>query len=365
MKSTLLIIGFFLLGLIQPADPYISSKDYDIGSFHRNKQSSKSPKRVYIQKFRALFEVFEEASASTSSRKNERANRTTTVSGTKTRMGVQLSGVDIPEFQKIVDDAYADFVAQLEADGFEIITAEEAGTTDYYSGYTKLKGGASSTDQATGFVMVTPEGYDYWVKSVSNSGQEKGTFTDTSSKLSRDLGDAYVAEATFIFPFVNLDASSTSFANYASSKVKADINLRMASMINVDDNESDKAGSLTGFAKSLSKSASGSQLLYSKVRFVAGHMASSPLFDSSTGLKRDVYFGGIFAEDKLVEVTSAEVATFSKTAYPQLVMVSGGELNLASHYVACDQDKFIATAKGSMKEMLSTGISNFQALIDK
>ena len=45
------------------------------------------------------------------------------------------------------------------------------------------------------------------------------------------------------------------------------------------------------------------------IRFVAGHMASSRLFDFSTELKRDVYLRGIFTEKKLAEVTSAEVAT--------------------------------------------------------
>jgi hypothetical protein len=84
--------------------------------------------------------------------------------------------------------------------------------------------------------------------------------------------------------------------------------------------------------------------LASQVRFVAGHMASSPLFDSSTGIKRDVYFDGVFKGDKLVEVTSAEVAKFSKNAYPQLVMVSGGELNLASHYIASEKDTYVNAA---------------------
>jgi hypothetical protein len=359
MKTLLSIILLLLTGIFQPADPYISSKDYDVNAFHRNKQSSKSPKRVYIQKFRVLFEVFEEASASTSGTTNNRANRATTVSGTKTSMGVQLSGVDIPDFQVIVDEAYKDFVSQLEADGFEIISAEEAGKTDYYSGYTKQKGGASSTDQVTGFVMVTPSDYEYWVKGVSNSGREKGTFTDTSSKLSQDLGDAYIAEATFVFPFVELDASSVSWGDYASSKVKADINLRMAVAVGTQDNEQMSLGK---FAKGFANAGTSARLA-SQVRFVAGHLASSPMFDSSTGLKRDVYFGGVFKEDKLVEVTSAEVATFSKTAYPQLVMVSGGELNLASHYVAADKDIYVNAAKGSMKELIGSGISNFKTLV--
>src|SRR5690554_5120215 len=123
MKITLFTVILVLSGLFQPSDPYISSKEYTIETFHRQKQASKSPKRVYIQKFRALFEVYEEASASTSKSKNNRANRTTTVSGTKTSMGVQLSGVDLPDFQKIVNEAYTNFVAQLEDQGFEIISA--------------------------------------------------------------------------------------------------------------------------------------------------------------------------------------------------------------------------------------------------
>src|SRR5690606_15869922 len=138
--------------------------------------------------FRALFEVFEEASASTSSSKNDRANRTTFISGTKTSMGVQIQGVDVPDFQKLIDDAYADFVAKLTAEGYEIISADEAGKTDYYAGWAKKSGGASSDAQAPGYVMVTPNGYNYYVKGTGNDGREKATFTDTSSKLSKDLG---------------------------------------------------------------------------------------------------------------------------------------------------------------------------------
>jgi len=68
--------------------------------------------------------------------------------------------------------------------------AEEGEKPDYYSGNTKIKGGASSTDQATGYVMVTPKGYNYCIKVVSTSGREKGTFVDPSSKQSKDLDDA-------------------------------------------------------------------------------------------------------------------------------------------------------------------------------
>ncbi|MFT4854651.1 MAG: hypothetical protein ACI8YP_001649 [Algoriphagus sp.] len=79
--------------------------------------------------------------------------------------------------------------------------------------------------------MVTSTRYDYWVKGIFNSVREEEAFVDTCSKLSKDIGDKYIAELTFIFPFVNLNASSTSFANYLSTKVKADINLRLAASV--------------------------------------------------------------------------------------------------------------------------------------
>jgi len=46
-----------------------------------------------------------------------------------------------------------------------------------------------------------------------------------------------------------------------------------------------------------------------------------------------------------------------------LVMVSGGELNLASHYVAADKAVYINAAKGSMKELIGSGIYNFKTLV--
>lgn len=359
MKITILLSFIFLSGIFaMPLGEFISEQDVKITKFHRGGQGKKSPKRVYIQSFKALFEVFEEASASTSGSKNERANRTTFVSGTKTSMGVQIQGVDVPDFQKLIDDAYTDFVTKLKSEGYEIITADEAGKTEYYQGWTKKSGGSSSDDQAPGFVMVTPQGFDYFVKGVANSGREKSTFTDTSSKLSKDLEDAFVAEVVFVFPFVTLDASSSNFANQSS--VKANLGFRMQAFMNAQDNE--QKNSLTSIAKGFTQAGTG-QLLTTKVRFFSGHMASSPLFDSSTELKKDVYFADIFKESKIKEVTSAEATTAYKTGYSQLVMVSGGETTIASHFADADHDKYVKNAAGSMNELIESGISNFTELV--
>ena len=355
----MLLSLIFLGGLLsKPLGEFIPEKDVKVSKFHRGNQGKKAPKRVYIKSFRAFFEVFEEATASTSARKNERANRTTFISGTKTAMGVQLQGVDVPDFQKLIDEAYNEFVEKLRTEGYEIITAAEAGKTDYYSGWTKKSGGSSSDKQAPGFVMVTPQGYEYFVKGESANGREKSTFTDTSSKLSKDLEDAFVAEVTFVFPFVNLDASSSSFTNQSS--VKADLGFRMQAFMNVQDNV--QKNSLSSFAKGIGSAGIG-QLLNTKVRFISGHMASAPLFDSTTELKKDVYFGDVFQESKIKEVTSAEATTAFKTEYSQLLMVSGGETTIASHFAAANHEKYLKSASGSMLELIDSGISNFYELV--
>lgn len=359
MKIAILFSLIFLGEIFSnPLGEFIPEKDVKVSKFHRGGQGKKAPKRVYIRTFRALFEVFEEASASTSGSKNECANRTTFISGTKTSMGVQIQGVDVPDFQKLIDDAYSDFVSKLTAEGYEIIKADEAGKSDYYNGWTKKTGGSSSDAQAPGFVMVTPQGYEYFVKGESSSGREKSTFTDTSSKLSKDLGDAFIAEVTFVFPFVTLDASSSNFANQYS--VKADLGFRMQAFMNAQDNE--QKNSLTSIAKGFTNAGTG-QLLTTRVRFISGHMASSPLFDSTTELKKDVYFADIFKESKIKEVTSAEATTAFKTGYSQLVMVSGGETTIASHFVDADREKYLRNASGSMNELIESGISNFSELV--
>lgn len=108
MKSLFLVCALIFASAI--TEPIINEKDLKITSYNKKKQHRKAPKKVYIRSFKALFEVYEEASAKTSGSKKERANRTTFTSGTSTRMGVQIDGVDVPDFQAIIDEAYTIYV---------------------------------------------------------------------------------------------------------------------------------------------------------------------------------------------------------------------------------------------------------------
>lgn len=345
MKHTaLLLIAFVGLLTLEASAQLVPEKHYRVQKFNKGKQGRKSPKRVYIQSFRILFEVFEESTARTSGSKSSVGGATTVTSGTSTRMGVQIKGVDISDFQKIVDDAYARFVKDLTDQGFEIIAPDEAGATDFLSGYIRKKGGEASLSQFDGHVMVTPTGYEYFVKRETKKGKEKGTFTDKTGKLSKELGDAFVADVNFVFPFVDLNKTESELLNV--SAVKGKINYRLENV----------AMDLKSFVP----------IEYpSGVKFTAGWKIA-PTFTSTTGLKKHVYAGpDVFKDEKFREMTVAARESFDNAAYPRVVMTQGNVTAVATHFAECDPDGYVNFAAGTVNEILSAGVKNFIELTQK
>ncbi|MBN7809988.1 hypothetical protein J0A68_03410 [Algoriphagus sp. H41] len=348
MKSILLV--FLLLFLEMAPGTVLTEKDMKVTSYNKKNQGSKAPKKVFIKSFNAYFEVYEEASAKTSSSKSERANRTTFTSGTMTKMGVQIQGVDVPDFQKMIDEAYQSFVSQITSQGFEIMSPDEAAKFEYFQDWTKVKGGASSDEQAQGFVMVTPTGYDYLVKSITKSGKQKmgGGLVDPTPKISKEMDNVFIADVTFVFPFVNLDADASAFTN--STSVKADINYRIDP--NFDASENNR--NLASF---------GAAIIPTRVQFISGlDIGGSPLFHAKAEPKKAVSFEGVFKDKKLRETTAAQSDMFSKTGYTQLVMTSGDQVTVASHFAECDHDAYVSAASGAMKDLIDTGVANFVEL---
>ncbi|HKL39118.1 MAG TPA: hypothetical protein VJ894_00475, partial [Cryomorphaceae bacterium] len=116
---------------------------------------------------------------------------------------------------------------------------------------------------------------------------------------------------------------------------------------------------LTSFAKGFA-SAGASSMIESQVRFLSGNdIGNNPFFDAKVGLKKAVYFADVFKDTKLKEVTNAQSEMFQKSAYSTLVMVSGDQKTVASHYAECNRDNYINAASASIQEMMSAGISNF------
>lgn len=131
MKTRLIITMAFLMGLT-------TVNAQSLGDFKPGKAGPKSLERpkfdnknVYIADFAVHYQVYSEKSAST---KGGSGLYGKVMGATKASLAV---GLDISEetLQSITNKAYADFVADLKIQGFNVMNAEEAKNTDYYKGY--------------------------------------------------------------------------------------------------------------------------------------------------------------------------------------------------------------------------------------
>ena len=128
---------------------------------YAEKRLAKGPKKVYIHKFEAYFQTL--AFGAATSRARTIGN--TRMGKTKTEMLIALEGVATADLQAATDEVYTTFVADLKAQGYEVITAADAQQqSELLADYTLREGGKISSAQLEGFARVTPTGYDYLVR---------------------------------------------------------------------------------------------------------------------------------------------------------------------------------------------------------
>lgn len=91
-------------------------------------------------------------------------------------------------------------------------------------------------------------------------------------------------------------------------------------------------------------------------------IGNNPLFHAKVEPKKAVSFEGVFKDKKIKETTQAQTEMFSKTGYSQLVMTSGEQRTVASHFADCNREAYVNAATGSMKDLIDLGVANFLAL---
>lgn len=198
MKASLIITMAFFMGLT-------AVNAQSLGDFKPGKAGPKSLERpkfdnknVYIADFAVHYQVYSEKSAST---KGGSGIFGKVMGATKTSLAV---GLDISDatLQNITNKAYADFIADLQAKGFNVMKAEEAKNTDYYKDYkysTNLNMIASNSIE--GAITVHPQNVGFFYK--------QGASTNTT-KLSKELNDAAVVRIDLYVEFVETRGSNKS-----------------------------------------------------------------------------------------------------------------------------------------------------------
>ena len=323
------ILGFVVLAVVSLSlaqAQVITEKDVKIGGYG-TKKFKKAPKKAYIANFKVYFHVIASASA-----KSTGGSSFGTLKGnTKTSMTVAVDGVDVDEFQRITDVTYQKFVADLESKGFEIIDTEEASKIEFYDGWEMKQGGKVNYANVPGYVSVTPSGTSYLVRKEARSGREKKTFIDRTPKISKQLDDAIVVEATFAFPFIEMRTSSSSMVGFSS--VKAKTAFQMGSAVGSD-----------GMVNLLEDS---------KVKFTSGSGpgASANAYLESY-LKKPVEIENVFSKEKFREFSAAKSTDIS-SATPNYfgIVYADNNYNDVTNMAECDGGKY--------QEKTTVAINNF------
>lgn len=310
----------------------ITEKEINWKGGYNQKKLSKAPKKIYISKFNVYFHVIATATAKTSGGRTLGGGSVR--AATSTTMTVAVDGVDVPDFQKITDDAYARFVKEMEGKGFEFLSTEEASKAEYYEGWSMKDGGEVNYANIPGYVSVTPTGTKYMIKKETNKGREKTTFVDKTMVLSGQLDDVLVAEVSFAFPSIDMDADGGVYA--ASSKVKANVNYRMGTAAGAD-------GLTSVYANSL-------------IKFVSG---------KGPGLSADAYFylglkEPVRAKQKVFTNTEFKERTTGSTSptYYGIVFKDNEGLT-ATHTTEADHDAYVSESSRLINEFFDLTLENF------
>ena len=213
-------------------------------------------------------------------------------------VSVGLEGLDAKTVQGITDKLYQDYIEKMKAKGLTIITADEAGKTDTYKDFTRVKGGEVSIAEIPGVMNTTPTGFEYYVKGFDKDGKSKkggflGTETSLFPKLSKDLDDAIIGTVDITVLFVR---DKEAFAgNGAKVKIKTDLRIVSAEGV-----------TMTSDAKIKMKGQNTVTTVTSNVSFYHGKMGAGATSSYVGSLAKDLQINGVVDEGA---VTSAATAS--------------------------------------------------------
>jgi hypothetical protein len=150
-------------------------------------------------------------------------------SGARASMEVVLGNVDFPLLQSITDQAYADFLKQLEATGLEVLTPDAIKSS---AAFAKMKIAGSSEakpytkksrDSKTHYLVVSPSAIPLWFTNWDGDISDQG-MSQTNMKALFEM--ARELDATLVYPIMHVDFASVGgsggkFARRASVSAKA------------------------------------------------------------------------------------------------------------------------------------------------
>ncbi|MEQ8301840.1 MAG: hypothetical protein RIB47_00520 [Cyclobacteriaceae bacterium] len=253
----------------------------------------KAEKKVYIARFDVNYEVFKTA-------QDFKQGGSMLGGGAKgsatSKVAVGLSGIQNQDLIEITDELYSDFTSMLKEKGITMIGAEEAGQTKAYEDWELIKGGQINKSQLPGILTVSPTGYSFYVQKVDKKGKQKTGLINNYPALSKDLGDAIIAEISLTVMFTD-EGSNIMPSNQAKVKIKTDFRLVDEYVVSAI-----KENAMLKGAETFDNIHSGVAFFHGKVG-----LGSTTVYNGL--LKKPLQIEGVIKDDKIVAVTKQASST--------------------------------------------------------
>jgi hypothetical protein len=293
----------------------------------------KAPKKIFINTFNINYEFYREA---IDYKNGGNGGRIAGNKGSATaRAAVGLGGINANEILKETNKIYKEFLDRLNSEGYEVISAEEAGKTDTYRDW-KIAKGPYAVEEIPGMMTCMPEGYAFFYKKKTDNGKiKRGTFGNSMvlPKLSKELGDAVIADINL---YVMFSENGTNLLS-GGAKVKIKTNLRLANQyIFTVPKKLKKKKSVAGklFGSVQIKGAVDTYTASSSVAFTQGKMkvGLGAMAQYTGTLKEDLEIEGVLSKQKIVAYQKQ--GSFVPTSFSTF-----------SDYLDAKEDKFSTTTK--------------------
>lgn len=316
MKARLIITMAFFMGLT-------TVNAQSLGDFKPGTTGPKSlsrptfdNKNVYIADFAVHYQVYSEKSAST---KGGSGLFGKVMGATNASLAVGLN-ISEKTLQSITNKAYTDFVADLKTQGFNVMNAEEAKTTDYYKDYkysTNLDMIASNSIE--GAVTVHPQNVGFFYK--------QGASTNTT-KLSKELNDAAVVRIDLYVEFVETRGSNKSGFG---ANVVAKTNLVLS-----------ENNTMAHFTVGRNK------------------IGGSPLGEYQGVLKKDLDIDGVIKEEKISNYVASDYDNWGTSTAFGKVYRAGNKATSKATIVPADADKYEKGVEQAINTFLKYHLGEFK-----
>lgn len=267
----------------------------------KEKQFFKGDKRVYINSFLVYSEVYRED-------KDTKQGGSGFGSQIKGKASVVqtlgLSGIEAADLQESANKLYNDFVAKMKAEGFEIISAAEAGKTEVYEDWQLVEGPVVKDAGLPGVLSVIPEGHSYYIRGVDKDGKDvkskgfsklmnkggsgsTGLAFSNADQLSKQMDDALIVDLCFSYLFTQ-EGDNWLRGNSAKVIVKTNFRLGSGAVSKLND------------SKSLVRMGSEKvETVSSYINFAKGKYAAGSEALLQTSIKKNMYINDVIDSERI------------------------------------------------------------------